>query len=214
MAFNIDRFKENINSFGYLRNNQFEVFVQTPQFMVGKNLNNNGAETSTYLLNDIMRYRIDQVRIPGVSLISNDMSVYGIGPRQKMPHNSQFHDTTFSILVDREANLWQFWYNWVRYIFEFSGEEPSSRNVDTGGKLPRYIAQYKDKYSSIMKIVVYNQNGDIAQSINLYEAFPSSVREIPLAWNDTSNLMRIAVSISYTYFTVEGSSVTSLQQYP
>jgi len=44
------------------------------------------------------------------------------------------------------------------------------------------------------------------QKINLFEAFPTGIREIPLSWGD-SNLMKINVSLAYTEYTVEGSSV-------
>jgi len=49
--------------------------------------------------------------------------------------------------------------------------------------------------------------GNTIQRINLYEAFPISIREIPLSWNDTGNLMRLAVSISFSEFTIVGSAL-------
>jgi hypothetical protein len=215
MAFNLDRFKSNLDSYGYLKNNIFEVGVQTPNFMLGSVLNNNGNVSSMSNLNNVMKFRIDQTSVPGVSLLSGDHALYGVGPTQKMPYGAFFHDITFSILLDKKADLWQFWYNWVRYIFEFNGTEPNSRNFNIGGvdssyRTPGFTARYKDDYSSMMQIVMYDTTGHVVQRVNLYEAFPSSVREIPLSWNDHGDLLRIAVSITYSHFSIEGSNFSNI----
>jgi hypothetical protein len=211
MPFNIDSFKSNLDSYGYLKNNIFEVGVQTPNFMLGGVLNNNGILSSPTTINNMMKFRIDQTSVPGVSILSGDHPIYGVGPTQKMPYGAFFHDITFSILLDKKADLWQFWYNWVRYIFEFNGTEPNSRNFNIAGgvgseRTPAFTTRYKDDYSSTMQIVMYDINGNVVQRINLYEAFPSSVREIPLSWNDHGDLLRIAVSITYSHFSIEGSN--------
>lgn len=219
MAFNIDRFKSNLDSYGYLKNNIFEVGVQTPNFMLGGNLNNNGSFNSTRNINDMLKFRIDQTSVPGISLLSGDTAIYGVGPTQKMPYGAFFHDITFSILLDKKADLWQFWYNWVRYIFEFNGSEASSFNTRPGGgdiinSQPRFTTRYKDDYTSTMQIIMYNTTGEVVQRVNLYEAFPSSVREIPLSWNDHGDLLRIAVSITYSNFSIEGSGFDNLPYTP
>lgn len=207
MAFNIDRFKSNIDSFGYLKPSHFEVGVQVPQFMNGAFLNNNGRLNSTNSLNEILRYRIDQVKVPGASLMSAEVPVYGVGPNQKMPYNSYLHDTSFSVLIDKNSDLWHFWYNWVRYAVEFNGTESTGSLVGTQNRIPSFNVRYKDDYSSTMQIIVYNQEGEISSRVNLYEAFPSSVREIPLAWNDVGDLMRLSVSVTYANYSIENSQI-------
>ena len=205
MPFNIDSFKSNLQSHGYLKRNSFEVGVQTPNFMTGGNVLNNNSETGLETIKNMLKFRIDQVSLPGVSIISGDTPVYGIGPTQKMPYGAFFHDISFSVLLDKKAELYDFWYNWVRYVFEFNGSE------SPGLRTPGFTTRYKDDYSSMMQIVVYDDEGNIAKRINLYEAFPSSVREVPISWNDNGDLLRIAVSITYSHFSVEGSDITTPQ---
>jgi hypothetical protein len=107
--------------------------------------------------------------------------------------------------------LWDFWYNWINAIFKFNGQEPNGNNLFTGadapGRIPQYNLKYKEDYSTIMMIVLYNDLGETVKTINLYDAFPSSIREIPLAWNDNQNLMRLSVSITYSQFSFVGSNV-------
>lgn len=208
MAFNINTFKENVNSYGYAKNSKFEVFVQAPQILQNSNLNIDGRELSTDTINNVLRYRIDQVRAPGAFLFSTDTNRYGIGPTQKMPFNSQFSDTTFSILVDQRTFLWDFWYNWINAIFNFNGQEPNGNNLNaSGSRIPKYTLKYKDEYSTIMMIVIYNDFGEVIKTINLYDAFPSSIAEIPLAWNDTQGLMRLAITVTYSQFSLVGSNI-------
>jgi hypothetical protein len=202
MTFNINRIRENISGYGYLKQNKFEVFVQVPPFLQNSRLNVNGNETNVNTLNDIHRFRIEQVRAPGVSLLSSDVRRYGIGPTQKFPYNAQYFDTTFSILVDKNTNIWDFWYNWVNGIFNFNGTESSG-----GSKIPTYTTKYKDDYATIMMIVLYDDVGNTVKTINLYDAFPSSIKEIPLAWGDSQTLLRLAVSITYSMYTIVGSNV-------
>lgn len=208
MAFNIQNFKENINSYGYIKTNKFEVFVQAPKFMVNKTLRVNNRETNISNLNHLLRYRIEQVRIPGVNLLSTDVVRYGIGISQKTPYNAQLFDTTISVLVDRNTDLWDFWYNWMNGIFNFNGQEPNGNNIFEGGRIPTYTTEYKENYASVIMIVLYNDSKEVVKTINLYDAFPTSVSQIPLAWNQTQDLMRLAISITYSNYSIVGSNVT------
>lgn len=209
MSFNISRFKSNIYEYGYAKNNRFEVFIQAPKFLQNKSLKVNDRETSITSMNDLLRYRIEQVKSPSVSLLSIDTSRYGIGPTQKMPYNAQYFDITFSVLVDKNTDLWDFWYNWINGIFNFNGQEPGGNNIFTGTRIPNYIVEYKDEYATTMMIVIYGESGETIKTINLYEAFPSSMREVQLAWNDNVNLMRLALTVTYSGYSIVGSNINS-----
>lgn len=200
MAFNINRFLTNIRDFGYLDNNSFEVFVQVPPIMSaqGGALGNQGTPTSLKKISENLSYRIDQVRAPGISLMNLDVNHYGVGPTQKKPVNAQYQETSISMIGDHYCEFWQFWYQWTRSIFQYSGT--------SSGQSPTYTADYKDQYSSTIVIMTYDHYGNIIQKINLYEAFPSAIREIPLSWGD-GNLLRINVQLAYTEYTIEGSTI-------
>lgn len=207
MSFNIDRFKENLNSFGYIKNNKFEVFVQIPKFLQNKTMKIGGRETSINGIDRLLKFRIDRVNTPGVSLMSIDTNRFGNGPTQKMPFNAQFFDTNFNILLDRNTDLWDFWYNWTNGIFNFNGNEPNGNNPFAGGRIPTYLTEYKDEYVSTMMIVLYDDTGRTVKTINLYEAFPSSIKEIPLSWKDET-LINLAITVTYSSFTIVGANVT------
>lgn len=202
MPFNIEKFRTNLRDYGYLDNNSFSVYVQTPPVLLG-GINNQGTDIASKRIAENMAFRIDQVRAPGISLQSVDVSRYGVGPTQKQPYNAQFQEITISMLGDHYCEFWQYWYNWHRAIFEF--------NSSAINGTPSYSAEYKNNYSSTIMIFLYDHYGNIIQKINLFEAFPSAIRELPLSWGDP-NLMRINVNLSYTEYVIENTSVNARNQ--
>jgi hypothetical protein len=206
MAFNIDRFKENLNSFGYIKNNSFEVFVHIPKFLQNKSMRINGRETNVNNIGSALKYRVNRVTTPGVSLNTTDIFRYGIGTTQKMPYGSQFSDVSLSMMLDRNTDFWDFWYNWTNGIYNFNGQEPNGNNIFAGGRIPNLTVEYKDEYSSTMTIIIYDAIGRAVKKIHLYEAYPSSLREMDMAWSQ-SNLMALSLTITYTSYSMEGSNV-------
>lgn len=198
MAFNVNQFKSSIADFGKLRAHNYEVGVSIPAFMTGSTLiSGDGTETSVNKIAERLRFRIDQVSIPPSQLLSAEIARYGIGPTQKIPYNAYFQDISFSVLLDKKADFWHFWYDWTRFIFEYNGTETP------GERIPKYISRYKEEYTSTMQIVLYDEFKEVVKRINLYDAFPSGIRDIPLSWNDQQDLLRIGISISYSHYTID-----------
>lgn len=198
MAFNIERFRQNIASHGYIDNNNFEVIVTTPQVLFNSALNNRASPLNANEIAKTMSMRIDQVRMPGINLQTTQVSRYGIGPIQNMPVNAQYQEVNFSILIDEFGEIWQYWYTWLNAIFGFNG---------TDRTLPTYQADYKNNYSTVVSLLLYNHLGATVQTVNLYEAFPTSIREIPMSWGD-NQLIRLNIALSYTSYTLIPSGVT------
>jgi hypothetical protein len=208
MPFNVQAFKENINTFGYLDNNSFDVIIKTPNVLQNAVLNNQGTNSDITRIAKNLKLRVEQIRAPGIQLMTSQIQRYGIGTVQNMPINAQFQDIYLTLLVDHFSEIWQYWYNWANIVFGFNGLE--SANGPTVNSFPSYQAEYKDNYSTVIQIIIYDHFGNAIQKINLYEAFPTGIREVPLAWGDP-NLMRLNVTISYTSYALVGSSV---QQQP
>ena len=64
MPFNVNNFKTSLRDFGYVDNNSFIVYVQPPKVLGGDNPG----------ISKNLSFRIDQVRAPGISLITNDIN--------------------------------------------------------------------------------------------------------------------------------------------
>jgi hypothetical protein len=209
MPFNINAFKFDIDTYSYLKTNAFEVYVFTPPILRDFELSNAGTPVSLFSVNRHLKMRIEQVTIPGMTIQSTDVRRYGIGTVQKMPVAAQaYGDITFSILLDGYGEIYHFWEAWLRKIYEFNGTTDSPAG-NVGNAFPSYVSEYKDQFSADMLIVVYDQFGNTIQKINLKEAFPSSMKDIQLAWA-SDGLMRLQVGISYTEHTIEKASLLEI----
>lgn len=207
MPFNINRFKYNLEAYGHLRNNMFEVYVQPPPMFQGATINNDSGSKLASSIDGLLKYRTEQVRVPGIQLLTAEVPRYGVGPTMKMPFSSQLQETHLSIMMDKMCDIYQFWYHWVRGIHEFSGTSGNDSGIGPANGVPTYRVEYKKNYSSTIQIVIYNQEGEVAQVINLLEAFPTSIRELPLAWSDNQTVMRMSVAIAYSEYNVENTAV-------
>ena len=199
MSFNIDTFKTRFERSGFLQTNKFEILVTPPRFLGGRAINNNGVRTPSYEISDMLRFRIEATRVPGIQLLFADNQRYGVGPTQKQPFNAQLNEISINFIVDYDSILWQFWHNWINNIFQHSG---------TNNSYPTYLAKYKDDFSTIVEIFIYANDGGLSQRIALFQAFPTAITDIPLSWAEQSQPMRMSVTLSYSSYSIEGAGVS------
>lgn len=198
MPFNITNFAQNIADNGVIKANKFSVSLLPPPILTG---------TGVTSVIEMVRFRADVVKVPGVTVTTTEVNRYGIGPTQKQPFSAGFTECTISFLSDANAEIWQFFHNWTRSIFEYNGtlNAPQGREAN---QIPRYITEYKENYSTTVQITLYNDFGETVQEINLFQAFPTGINDIGLNWND-SQLLKINVSIAYTDYMIEGVGATN-----
>lgn len=188
MPFNINEFSADVQQRGYVKTNLFEVWVSAP--VPGFNTN----------LSRHMTNRIDQVRIPGISFQNLDVSRYGVGPTQKQPYNAQFNEISFNLICDQYGDSWQFWHDWLRYIYDFTPyAAPGEGNIFSQAN---YSMNYKDEYSGVMSIVMYGMDGLAVKRIDMFNAFPTSIKEMPVSWEDQNNLLKLNISVTFKEYTV------------
>ena len=205
MPFNINILKSNIENQGYIKNNAFEVVIVPPQVLSNQSINNLGTSIPVPVIVRNLKYRIEKLTAPGIALICSDVNRYGVGPTQRMPFAAQYQEISFSILCDGFGDIWQFWHNWLKGIYDFNGSD--SARVGNASRFASYLTEYKSRYSTTMQIIIYDMYGNAINRVNLLEAFPTSVREIGLSWSDNSNLMKLSVSIAYTEHTLVGNTL-------
>ena len=209
MPFNINSFKNEVDTYSYMKTNTFEVQVYTPPILSNLDLINAGSPVSTDSVNRHMKFRIEQVNLPGMSIQSADVRRYGIGTVQKMPVNAQtFGDITLSILLDGFGEIYEFWETWLRKIYQYNGVS-SSTVGEIGNGFPTYVSEYKEQYTTDMAIIIYDRFGNAIQRVHLKEAFPSSMRDIQLAWA-SEGLMRLQVGVSYTEHVIDKASTEEI----
>lgn len=207
MPFNIDSFKSNIDKFGVIQNNKYEVYVTPPPILTNNTAYSINTERDMQQIMELLKFRTEEVRVPGVGLYSADISRYGVGPTQKYPFSAIFNEITISFVSDRFCNIWQLWHNWLREVYQFTGVETSRRGDSSN--VANYKANYKDDYSSDIQILIYDNYGEVQQVLTLIKAFPIAMRENNLNWFETNDLMNITVNITFKEFMIKNTKLES-----
>jgi hypothetical protein len=194
-GFNIAEFSTKINERGTLQNNKFLIKISKPT----------GSSPDFYLNSyreEDLTFRASSIEIPGVSFEFANSFRYGIGPQQKTPINPNFNDISISFIEDKQNGIWKFFSSWINQIFNFDTDR-------------MYVARYKSEYiAPNFEILVYNNEGLPINSIILTEAFPSSLGNVGLSWNDKNNLMVVKVVFSFTDWHWGVPGLTNSRQTP
>ena len=194
-GFNIAEFSSKINERGTIQNNKFLVKISKPT-----------GSTPDFFLNpykeEDLIFRAASIEIPGMSFEHTNSHRYGVGPQQKTPRNPNFNDISISFIEDERNAIWKFFSRWINEIFNFDADS-------------KYVARYKSEYiSPNFEIEIYNNKGLKVTRVILTEAFPSSLGNVSLSWNDKNNHMMVKVGFSFTdwYWGVPG--LTNFRETP
>jgi hypothetical protein len=216
MAFNVQRFSDNLNNYGTLQTNKFEVFIRDIS-TARQNENNivsgvsvfRGIRNRDYLrLSDnearaarigleIHKHRIDSIRVPGVTIDTYETKRYGIGPNIKAGTNVRFEPFSISVISDSDFNLFTFFNTWINTIIDFSGRQGVSENASIF-QFPRYLTSYKNNYSTEIEVKIFENTGRHKATYIFSEAFPIGITNPALSWRDNNSLYKFDVSFAYT----------------
>ena len=205
MPFNIAEFSATVSEFGVLQPNKFFVYFSTPSALYGSVISPGGNVLSATATNYLAQMRAEQARLPGINMLTTDNQRYGVGVVQKMPYGVQFTDTSFTFVMDRNAVLYQYFYSWFTEIVDFNGAgQVVNGNQRYVSSQPSYLMGYKDGYCTDVNIVVYDNSGNPVKVVTLYDAYPNSMNEIALDWNNQNSLMKVTVGFTFREWSMNG----------
>lgn len=199
-GFNVNNFRADISKNGVLQTNKFIVAFNSPPCMQGVYVGTKQGTNYSSSTEQLIQARAESVKVPGVALLQSDINRYGVGPSQKMPFSARFTENAITFVSDRNSEIYMYFYTWMNKIHDFSGSAYES-NIGAS-----YTTEYKDNYVTDLHVYVYDNSGNQVQDIVMYRAFPESINDINLNWNDTNQLLKITVSISYRDWAMVGVS--------
>jgi hypothetical protein len=195
MVFNVRDFAANINRYGTLQTNRFEVVIRQP---VGFPYDDNQYRwyTSTY--------RADQVKLPGIEMALYDSRRYGVGPLIKVATGIQSTETTISFIETGNNDTFKLFYDWTNLFVDYSSYRRNGaieRSIFTTG--------YKqDLVSPQIDIRIFNDTGrrnttgepgmEPVTTVCLVDAFPTNISDTSLSWGDNNNLYKVNVTFAFT----------------
>ena len=197
-GFNIEGFKTAVkNNRGLMRTNKFLLTFPAPVRLL--------TSVPTDQLRNIEMF-CEQVSEPGVNISTHEVRRYGTGYIEKHPILNSFQDVTAIFYADANSTVHTIFYRWLQLILNFDmskGVFTVNNNSDEGAP---FEVEYKYDYSTDLSIVMYREDGTIIKRTVLREAFPTSISELPLNWQDANSIARYAVQFAYTDWFVDGLS--------
>lgn len=193
--FNLDSFKSEIKRNSILSTNAYLItfapFNEKSPHLT-KHIRNNS---------DSIVLRCDSAVLPGVFLLTeSNIRRYGYGPVETVPYNVQFGRLSLTWIVDKNANIVNFFNDWMSTIVNFDskgGSDMSSISENTQSN--PYEVGYKDSYTnSVMNIFVYDQQNSTVIQYSIYDAYPLDVQDVPLSWSETNQMLKYSVDFAYT----------------
>lgn len=155
MGFDIETFHAEVNAGdGPMRDNRFEFVIPRHG-------------------NGLSRFWASDVNFPGKQNATSDVRRHGYGVIEKRPNVTNFTQIRANFMNDNNNVVWGFLNQWMADIIPHN---------TSNGIQGQYLVEYKDEYRENVYINVYDNAGYRRSIIQLMEAFPTQMSDVPLSW--------------------------------
>lgn len=196
MPFNVQNFVENIGNRGTLKNNTYEVEMTVPS-MLTEELNRNFSARQPNIEN-LIRFRANRVTLPGINLDMTQTKRYGVGPMFRSPTSVSYTAMNIEFIETADNSVYKFLYEWITSIFDFTGSGGNRNN-----SVPRYNTEYAKYCTSDILVNVYRPDATLATKVRIIEAYPSSMSDKTLAWNDNNSTYKVDAAFTFKEWKIE-----------
>lgn len=203
--FNVGEFSARVSQRGFLQTNKYDVriFFENTALAGGFLTNRDLGNVAITDVSRDLSYRCVAASLPGMTLKTSDVNRMGLGVQEKMPYSGNFTDINLSFICDKYGAAYNFWYDWFNYIFAINGQTTNNGRI-TSRSRPYYTTEYKDNYAATIAITVYDATGRIAMQHILFKAFPISISDIQIGWNNNNQLMKINTTVTFREWSLDG----------
>ena len=191
-----NEFASLIKERGLSPTNRFDVELVIPQFRGLARFNNNVQPRMLQLM-------CHSASLPGVSLESASFKPYGVGMMENTVIGARVEPITLNFYCDATGVIQNFFYEWIDKIYGFSQKPQYTESF----KYPNTV-EYREKYETTLTLKTYNEIDDKIIVCQTYEAYPSSMGEISLSWQNRDDVCVLPIRFNYTtwsYATAENS---------
>ena len=125
-----------------------------------------------------LKLRCEATELPGRSLLTGSMKVYGV--EEKFPYLSNFNDIALTFIVTDsmdEKRIFEYWLNFIHPTSTFN-------------------FKYKNEYATEMRITQYDLKNKESYRIRLLNAYPVGTNSLELSWA-SDGYHKLTVSFVY-----------------
>ena len=198
MSFDIEQFSAEINKRnGLQRTNRFQLRIPPPAILLGRE-----GTQGMFTEESGSHFWAQDVQMPGFQLQSGNVRRYTYGPNETRPFAPNFQQVQANFAADGNMSIFQFFDSWLQSIIPHDSEGifAGRRTNYHSGRV--YELSYKSEYATDIDIVLFDEAGTETLTLTLYEAFPSNINAIPLAWGDNNSYATFSVFFEYVDWNV------------
>lgn len=185
-GFNISQFRAEMAGRGVLQSTRFLVFFTPPAIM---------RQNGNRLDSRFLTLRCEDINVPGVNFFTaENIRRHGFGEVERRPYLPQFNPVTMGFVVDRNADVVNYFDNWTNSIINYNRRDSNEKQ-----KNKPYMLNYKDKYiCPQMDICLYDEFYRLKARCTLLDAYPQTTSDIGMNWGATDTAAKYSVTMQYT----------------
>ena len=195
MAFNISEFKARIDRLGGLARKN--LFIADIVFN-GRNTN---IAVPNFTQSDL-RFFCKSATVPGLNIAVQEHYPNGFGLPHSVPTALQPDQLNLVFMLDSQHKVLNFFHQWMQKVVNY--DVSKGMFAEVGGQLP-YEIGYKTDYASTIRIAVYSTDSNTYYEFILYDAFPTQISPLDVAWEDKDSYATITVNFAYSGMKVTGA---------
>ena len=187
MAFSVNEMISTINANGGLaKSSKFQVRITGPFALTF------GTD---------LQFFCDSAQLPGISYMTDEIRMSGYGNIEKRPYASNIQDVPLSFYCDTDGKVFRYFHNWSQKVFNFN--QSTNPNGSSSSGLPMNTFAYPKEYFGIVDIMVYDEKSNEFLSYQLIDAYPISVGDVQVSWEQSDTLLKLPITFAYTYWNAE-----------
>ena len=173
-----------------LPNTVYTEITDAVNDVLGNNPRDPQSKTSNPSLSRYLALQCETAEIPGKSLITEDIKIYG--PTFKVPYQTQYGDggtTSLTFLCTNDFYERKLFDRWIEAIMP----------TDTNNL--RYAKDNETRYMSNIKVVQYDEFIKKIYAVELLDAFPVSVASQQVSWG-AEGFHRVTIQFAFQKYRV------------
>lgn len=183
MAYNITDITSAINLRGGLtKPSHFFVTITPPAKLV----RNSYAREAMFFC--------DNAILPGLNYQTQAIKTLGYGTTENRPVDTGFPNVDCVFMVDADGKVIDYFHKWMSLIYNFNVDTQGVQQV-TGLAYGEFA--YPEEYEGTVQIHHLDPVGREVIKITLNKAFPSTLGNISLGWEQNDQYTRLPISFSY-----------------
>ena len=172
------------------------------------------------VLDEDLKFYCTSAVLPGITYQTDEIRVAGYGNIEKRPYASIFQEVMLEFHCDNDGRVFDFFHQWSQSVFNFNNKTPLGGQTARG--LSKGTFAYPKDYFGTIILTVFDEtkkdaeaqeDGNQVIAYHLEEAYPLSIGDMQVSWDQSDQLLKLPVLFTFTYWdavTLDAATISNL----